>query len=220
LLHATHTIHQSLPVLGINRGSLGFLTDILPDNLEKIASILQGNYRIEERFLLTATVNYEDKPNATDNALNEVALIPDAFPHMSEFEIRINDEFVTHLNADGLIVATPTGSTAYALSAGGPILHPALDAIVLVSMFPHSLTSRPIVIDAKNKLTLLVAPKNTKAVPRLSCDGRTCIDLPQKSHVCIQKNSKPLHLIHPADYNYYQTLRSKLHWGKQPTRRK
>ncbi len=215
LLHAAHAIvNQTIPVLGINRGSLGFLTDILPTELEKVKSILEGKYILEKRFLLTSNVKLDNKLIGKDNALNEVALLPDAKPHMIEFEIYIDNQFVCSQDSDGLIIATPTGSTAYALSGGGPILHPQLDAIVLVPMFPHTLSSRPIVVEGNCEITIIVSPNNLTS-PRLSCDGREALSAPGGCHIKIQKNSKPLHLIHPVDYHYYKALRSKLHWGKK-----
>ncbi len=215
LLNATHAVvNDEIPVLGINRGSLGFLTDILPTELEKITDILQGKYTIEKRFLLTASIELDGKKLGQDDALNEIALIPDIVPHMLEFEIYIDNQFVCSQNSDGLIIATPTGSTAYALSGGGPILHPQLDAIVLVSMFPHTLSSRPIVIEGNQRINIIVSPNN-KTSPRLTYDGQAYINAPPSSHITIQKKSKLLNLIHPLDYNYYETLRSKLHWGKK-----
>lgn len=215
LLHAAHSIiHDEIPVLGINRGRLGFLTDILPTQLAKIKSILEGEYRLEERFLITATVEYQGKILGQNDALNEVALIPDSTPHMNEFEIYIDDQFVCSQDSDGVIIATPTGSTAYALSGGGPILHPQLDAIVIVPMFPHTLSVRPIVIEGNRRITLIISPKNS-ATPRLTCDGQNFISTPAGSHIHIQKKPQRLHLIHPIDYDYYETLRSKLYWGRK-----
>lgn len=215
LLHAAHiAVNQDLPVLGINRGSLGFLTDILPAELGKIKAILAGEYRVEKRFLLTTSIDIHGSHIGQDDALNEVAIIPDAIPHMIEFEIYIDDQFVCSQNSDGLIVATPTGSTAYALSGGGPILHPQLDAIVLVPMFPHSLSSRPIVVEGNRRINVILSPNNITS-PRLSCDGRAYINTPAGSHIMIRKKPHQLHLIHPVNYNYYETLRSKLHWGKK-----
>lgn len=213
LLHAAHTVvNEELPVLGVNRGRLGFLTDIHPTELEKIKTILDGDYILEKRFLLTATVELHGKMLGQSDALNEVALIPDLVPHMNEFEIYIDDKFVCSQDSDGVIVATPTGSTAYALSGGGPILHPQLDAIVIVPMFPHTLSIRPIVIAGNHRITIVITPNNT-ATPRLTCDGQAVINTPPGSHINIQKKAKQLHLIHPLDYDYYETLRSKLHWG-------
>ncbi len=215
LLHAAHiAVNQDLPVLGINRGSLGFLTDILPTELNRIEAVLRGEYTIEKRFLLTTSIEIHGNNIGQDDALNEVAIIPDAIPHMIEFEIYIDDQFVCSQNSDGLIIATPTGSTAYALSGGGPILHPQLDAIVLVPMFPHSLNSRPIVVEGNRRINVIISPNNITS-PRVSCDGRAYINTPAGSHVTIRKKPHQLHIIHPTDYNYYEALRSKLHWGKK-----
>jgi NAD+ kinase len=215
LLSAAHAVvNNETPLLGINRGSLGFLTDIHPTELKKIDAILHGEYVLEKRFLLTATIDLHDQRIGQDNALNEVALIPNMVPHILEFEIYIDDKFVCSQNSDGLIVATPTGSTAYALSGGGPILHPQLDAIVLVPMFPHTLSSRPIVVEGNQRINIIVSPNNTTS-PRLTCDGQAYINAPAGCNIAIHKKAQSLHLIHPLDYNYYETLRSKLHWGKK-----
>lgn len=215
LLNAAHSvIDYEVPVLGVNRGRLGFLTDILPTELHKIKPILNGEYILEKRFLLTAKVEYKGKILGKSNALNEVALIPDTVPHMNEFEIYIDDKFAFSQDSDGVIIATPTGSTAYALSGGGPILHPQLDATVIVPMFPHTLSIRPIVIESNHRMTIIISPNNT-ATPRLSCDGQAFISTPPGSRIEIQKKQQRLHLIHPTDYDYFETLRSKLHWGRK-----
>jgi NAD+ kinase len=215
LISAAHSVIASgTPVLGINRGKLGFLTDILPTQLHKIKAILNGGYTLEKRFLLSAEVEVNGKALGSDNALNEVALIPDSTPHMLEFEIYVDDQFVCSQNSDGLIVATPTGSTAYALSGGGPILHPQLDALVLVPMFPHTLSSRPIVVDGNSRINLIISPNNPSDA-RLTCDGQDYINTPAGSRITIHKKKLSLNLIHPLDYNYYEALRSKLHWGKK-----
>ena len=220
LLSAAHTVvNNGTPVLGINRGSLGFLTDILPTELNKIESIFAGKYSIEKRFLLTASVEANDEFLGHDDALNEIALIPNMTPHMLEFEIYIDDQFVCSQNSDGLIIATPTGSTAYALSGGGPILHPGLDAMVLVPMFPHSLNHRPIVVEGNKRINIIVSEKNSTS-PRITCDGQAYLNAPAGSIITVQKKAEPLNLIHPLDYNYYKVLRSKLHWGKKLTYRK
>jgi NAD+ kinase len=213
LLHAAHTvINDEIPVLGVNRGRLGFLTDIHPTELEKIKTILDGKYMLEKRFLLQATTVHQGKTLGVSNALNEVALLPASVPHMNEFEIYIDDNFVCSQDSDGMIIATPTGSTAYALSGGGPIIHPNLDAMVMVPMYPHTLSMRPIVIDGNHKVTIVITPNNT-TTPRLTCDSQDFINVPPGSHINIEKKKQRLHLIHPLDYDYYETLRSKLHWG-------
>lgn len=215
LLRAAHTaVNDQVPVLGVNRGRLGFLTDINPNQLEKIKNILAGEYTLEKRFLLSANVFLDGQLLGTSDALNEAAIIPDLVPHMNTFEIYINDEFVLSQDSDGVIIASPTGSTAYALSGGGPILHPDLNAVVIVPMFPHTLSIRPIVIDGNQQIKIIISRKNS-ATPRLTCDGQAIINTPPGSEIIIQKKSLPLQLIHPLDYNYYETLRSKLHWGKK-----
>jgi NAD+ kinase len=215
LLHAAHSVvHDEIPVLGVNRGRLGFLTDINPAGLHKIKSILEGDYILEKRFLLQTSVELHGKVLGEGAALNEVALIPDSMPHMTEFETYIDDRFLCSQDSDGLIVATPTGSTAYALSGGGPILHPQLDAIVMVPMFPHTLSIRPIVIEGNHRITIIITPNNT-TTPRLTCDSQTFTQAPPGSHITIYKKPQQLHLIHPIDYDYYETLRSKLHWGRK-----
>lgn len=215
LLQAVHAVVKNeIPVLGINRGRLGFLTDILPDQLEKIGPILEGEYLLEKRFLLTARVELHNKLLGQSDALNEVALIPASVPHMSEFEIYIDNQFLCSQDSDGLIVATPTGSTAYALSGGGPILHPQLNAMVIVPMFPHTLSIRPIVIEGNSEIKIVITPNNT-TTPRITCDSQEFINTPPGSHIIIRKKQEQLHLIHPNNYDYYEALRSKLHWGRK-----
>lgn len=215
LLHAAHAVvRDEIPVLGINRGRLGFLTDIHPTEFEKIRAILNGDYLLEKRFLLSASIDFHGQDLGTSIALNEVAIIPDTIPHMNEFEIFIDDKFVCSQTADGIIIATPTGSTAYALSGGGPILHPSLDAVVIVPMFPHTLSMRPIVIEGNQRIKIVVTPNN-QYPPRLTCDSQGYVDIQPGSHITIQKQPQRLHLIHPVNYDYYETLRSKLHWGQK-----
>ncbi len=172
LINAAHAVvNKEIPVLGINRGSLGFLTDIHPTELEKIKAILEGHYILEKRFLLTTVIEANGTKIGQDDALNEVALIPDTIPHMIEFEIYVDDQFVCSQASDGLIIATPTGSTAYALSCGGPILTPGLDAIALVPICAHTLSSRPIVVEGSRRIRIVVPPHNTTS-PRISCDAK------------------------------------------------
>ena len=218
LLNAAHiALPYNLPVLGINRGRLGFLTDIHPDELHKISNILDGDYKSEERFLLQAELRLKNKVIHDDIALNDVVLLPGDLAHMITFEIHIDERFVCNQSADGLIVASPTGSTAYALSGGGPILHPQLDAIVLVSMFPHTLSTRPIVVSGDSHIEVVVFPSNETS-PYVSFDGKTRVSLPPGGRIHIKKKAEPLQLIHPKDYSYYATLREKLGWEKHFTR--
>lgn len=218
LLNAARVVVDSgTPVLGINRGRLGFLTDVRPTELtKKINEILDGHYLEESRFLLTTHILDGTQTTFQDDALNDVVLTPGArLGHMIEFEIYINERFVCHQRADGLIVATPTGSTAYALSGGGPILHPHLNAIVLVPMFPHTLSSRPIVISGDCQIDIAIA-KTNETSPQMSCDGRERVSVNPGDHIFIRKKSKELRLIHPTDYHYFETLRNKLSWETKP----
>jgi len=210
LAAARSLINSGTPLLGINRGKLGFLTDISPDELRvKITEILAGHYYIEERFLLTAAIEHEQKIIAQKDALNDVVLLPGS-PHMIDFAIYVNQQLMCTQRADGQIIATPTGSTAYALSGGGPILHPQLDAIALVPMFPHNLSSRPVVIPAESVIEMVINPHS--ALPVLSCDGQERLEIPSGARIKITKKSQKLCLVHPLDYDYFKTLRSKLHW--------
>jgi NAD+ kinase len=206
LLNAAHcALPNNIPVLGINRGRLGFLTDIHPTELHKISDVLKGKYQPETRFLLTAESN-----KSLGIALNDVVLSPgDA--QLIEFDIFINNQFVCQQRADGLIIATPTGSTAYALSGGGPILYPNLNAIVLVPMFPHTLSNRPIVVDGDAKIELVIHPENISA-PFISCDGQHRTPLSPGAKITIKKHPQSLQLIHPENYDYFTTLREKLGW--------
>jgi NAD+ kinase len=209
LLNASHVAAPNdIPVLGINRGTLGFLTDIRPDEINSIGEILRGNYIEESRFLLSTII---DASTEEKLALNDVVLLPSEVNHMIEFAVYIDDQFVCLHRADGLIVSTPTGSTAHALSGGGPILHPNLNAIVLQPMFPHTLTSRPIVVSGESQIKIIPTKKD-HAGQNISCDGQKLIPVRIGGEINIKKYTKQLRLIHLPSYNYYGTLRGKLHW--------
>ncbi len=212
LLHvARKTVKQNLPILGINRGNLGFLTDICPDEIEtRLAAILDGQYHEEMRFLLEAHIT--DQPEKYCTAVNEIVIASKTVAKMIHFDIYVNEQFMCHHKADGLMISTPTGSTAYSLSGGGPILHPHLNAIVLMPMFPHTLTSRPIVIDADKNLSITITKEN-EIMGYVSGDSDACIAIEANHSVTISKMKEQLRLIHPVDYNYFETLRSKFHWG-------
>ncbi|WP_278620169.1 NAD(+) kinase [Ectopseudomonas oleovorans] len=206
---------HKVPVLGINRGSLGFLTDIRPDELElKVAQVLEGQYLTENRFLLETEVRRQGEAIGQGDALNDVVLHPGKSTRMIEFELYIDGQFVCSQKADGLIVATPTGSTAYALSAGGPIMHPKLDAIVVVPMYPHTLSSRPIVVDGHSELKVVVSPDMT-IYPQVSCDGQNHFTCAPGDTLHVAKKAQKLRLIHPLDHNYYEVCRTKLGWGSR-----
>ena len=215
---ASSLADHDLPVTGINRGTLGFLTDILPGDIEStLQPILDGEFKIESRFLLDLSIGAGEQ-RQLGSALNDIVLHPGKAVQMIEFELYIDNEFVYNQASDGLIVATPTGSTAYAMSAGGPIMHPRLDAMVLVPINPHSLSSRPIVIEGNRELTLVVGDRHN-ILPQLSCDGSMSHSCSPGDRVTIRKKQKELKILHPADYDYYETCRSKLGWSHRPTNR-
>ena len=208
---------DQVPVIGINRGRLGFLTDILPDELEEgITAVLDGRYSVDSRFLLDVVVRPHFAKNSEDqhlgSALNDVVLHPGKAAQMIKFELYVDGKFVYSLDSDGLIVATPTGSTAYALSAGGPIMHPSLNAVVLVPMYPHSLGNRPIVVDGDSEIRIVVSPQEILQ-PQVSCDGQVLYTATAGDEIIVSKKDVPLKLIHPPEHTFYQACRSKLGWG-------
>ncbi|CAM3958582.1 NAD(+) kinase [Pseudoalteromonas byunsanensis] len=202
-------------VIGVNRGNLGFLTDLNPDGFEaSLEEVLRGEFISESRFLLEVEVYRHAELKSANLAVNEAVLHADKVAHMIEFEAFINGEFVFSQRSDGLIVSTPTGSTAYSLSGGGPILTPQLNAMALVPMFPHTLSSRPLVVDANNEIRLKLSLENTDSL-QVSCDSHVVLALLPGDEVVIKKADKALRLIHPKSYSYYNVLRQKLNWGSR-----
>lgn len=202
-----------VPVLGVNRGRLGFLTDVSPDEIEaRVGEVLDGEYRIEKRFLLDATVKHNGEPIGVADALNDVVVNSGTSAKMIEYELYIEGEFVYRQRSDGLIVSTPTGSTAYSLSGGGPIMHPRLDAIVLVPMFPHTLSARPIVVDGNSEIKLVITHSNQAPVP-VTCDGQVNLTAQPGDAVYVTKKPHKLKLIHPLNHSFYASCRDKLGWG-------
>ncbi|MCF6435134.1 MULTISPECIES: NAD(+) kinase [Pseudoalteromonas] len=202
-------------VIGVNRGNLGFLTDLNPDGFEaSLEEVLRGEFISESRFLLEVEVYRHAELKSANLAVNEAVLHADKVAHMIEFEAFINGEFVFSQRSDGLIVSTPTGSTAYSLSGGGPILTPQLNAMALVPMFPHTLSSRPLVVDANNEIRLKLSLENTDSL-QVSCDSHVVLAVLPGDEVVIKKAEKSLRLIHPKSYSYYNVLRQKLNWGSR-----
>lgn len=204
---------HNVPVLGVNRGRLGFLTDISPEDIEaRVGAVLDGDYARERRFLLDVEVTRGGNIIGRADALNDVVVNSGTSARMIEFDLFIDDTFVYRQRADGLIIATPTGSTAYALSGGGPIMHPALDAIVVVPMFPQTLSSRPIVVDGNSRIRLDI-PQETRIHPPVTCDGQVNITAHPGDSVHIHKKPEELILIHPPGHSFYASCRDKLRWG-------
>ncbi|MFD2632494.1 NAD(+) kinase [Idiomarina piscisalsi] len=205
---------HDIGVIGVNRGNLGFLTDLDPDEvMTHLLNVLEGEYRVEKRFLLSAEVISNGSPAGAGRAINEIVLHSDKVAHMIEFELYIDDHFVFSQRSDGLICATPTGSTAYSLSGGGPILHPNLNAMTLVPMFPHTLSSRPIVVDGESDIRLRAAYDND--LLQISCDGHVRMAVHPGDDIVLKKHDHTLKMIHPVDHNYYHVLRNKLGWGSR-----
>lgn len=206
---------QSVPVLGINRGGLGFLTDISPEEIEeKVAEVLAGKYIVEPRFLLDTLIKRNGEPISQGSAFNDIVVSSGETARMMSFELEIEGQFVYSQRSDGLIVSTPTGSTAYSLSAGGPIMHPKLDALCLVPMFPHSLNARPIMVDGNAEIKIRIS-EDTTTVPTVTCDGHLNLKARPGDVVYIYKKSHKLKLIHPLDHSFYSACRDKLGWGNK-----
>ncbi|MFD2166239.1 NAD(+) kinase [Thalassotalea euphylliae] len=202
-------------VIGVNRGNLGFLTDLPPqDVIPPLEAILRGESRSEQRFIIEAEVYRHGKLKSSNAAVNEAVLHAGKVANMIEFEVYIDNSFMFSQRSDGLIVSTPTGSTAYSMSAGGPILTPTLNALSLVPMFPHTLTSRPIVVDGDSEIKLVLANENYENL-QVSCDGHVILAVMPGDQVIIKKSPYTLRLIHPLDHNYFNVLRTKLSWGNK-----
>lgn len=216
LLGAARLLAQfDVPLLGVNRGRLGFLTDIKPREIEgKIGAILDGEYLLEQRFMLEATLSRNGVAIGDSQAVNDVVVGSGPSARMIEYELFVEGQFVYSQSSDGVIVSTPTGSTAYALSGGGPIMHPKVDAIVLVPMFPHTLSSRPIVVDANSEIRIVIGVNNPTQ-PQLSCDGQVNFRAAPGDSVIVRKRADEIKLIHPLEHNYYAACRDKLGWGSR-----
>jgi NAD+ kinase len=214
LLSAARTLAKyDTPVLGVNRGRLGFLTDITPDEIARqVPAVLDGHFKRESRFLLDADVHRGERVVGRADALNDVVVNSGTSAQMIEFELYINDSFVYRQRADGLIVSTPTGSTAYSLSGGGPIMHPTLDAIVLVPMFPHALSSRPIVVDGNSEIRVDILARN-RIHPPVTCDGQVNMTARPGDSVHVRKKTHRLTLLHPLGHSFYASCRDKLRWS-------
>jgi NAD+ kinase len=201
---------HDIPLVGVNLGRLGFLVDISPGQVSAaLAEILDGNYREDRRCLLNARVG----PDHHALALNDVVLHKWNTARMIEFETWIDGRFVDRQRSDGLIISTPTGSTAYALSGGGPLLEPSLDAIALVPIAPHRLSNRPIVIHGDATIEIRVCERTDPSQVRITCDGQEGLKPAPGERIVICKHDHSVRLFHPADHDHFQLLRAKLGWG-------
>jgi NAD+ kinase len=214
LLYAARLVAGSgIPLLGINRGRLGFLTDVMPqDMFQSVDAVLEGRYERDHRPLLEARLS-GPRDTRSQLALNDVVLAKWETGRILDFETRIDGRFVNSHGADGLVVATGTGSTAYALSCGGPIVDPALDVLVVVPICPHTLADRPIVVSGRSTISVLLHDRyDTRA--QITCDGAVFGDMQPGEQLEIRPSEHRITLLHPPGYDYFRLLRSKLHWGR------
>lgn len=204
---------HDVPLVGVNLGRLGFLVDIKPEQvLTKVEEIVSGKFTEEERFLLRAKIVRDGDVIREQTAVNEVVVHRWITTSMIEIDTSINGVFLNSQRSDGLIVSTPTGSTAYALAGGGPILHPSLNAVVLVPINPHTLTNRPIVIDGESEVEIAFSQKR-QIHAQVTCDNISMPDVLISDRIRINKEPKPVKILHPCDYDYFEILRAKLHWS-------
>jgi len=203
----------NIPLIGINLGRLGFLVDISPAELEtKLNAILQGHYRKEIRFLLRTKIIRDAQVIHEETAVNEVVVHRWVTPSMIELKTSIDGVFLNSQRSDGLIISTPTGSTAYSLSAGGPIIHPALDALLLVPLNPHTLSNRPIVINASSEIEISFI-KTNEVNAQVTCDHLAIPGVLISDTILIKKDPNPIIILHPENHDFFHTLRDKLHWS-------
>jgi NAD+ kinase len=210
---ARHVPRRGVPLLGINRGRLGFLTDISPEHmLEAVDAILAGDYLEERRLMLSAQIG-DGSSHPKLVALNDVVLQKGETGRMLDFVTTVDGSYVNAHRGDGLIVATPTGSTAYALSCGGPIIQPNVDALVMVPICPHTLSDRPLVLKLTSSIEVRV-DTGVGSAAHVVCDGEDLGRIASGDILRIGLADESVTLLHPRDYNYYELLRSKLNWGR------
>jgi NAD+ kinase len=213
MLNIARTLSQhGIPLIGVNQGRLGFLTDLTIDTmLESVGAMLDGKFVEEERMLLAASVMRENTEVYRGWAFNEVVVHRNYTSSMIECEVRIDGEYVYNQRADGLIVTTPTGSTAYSMSAGGPILYPTLEVFALVPICPHTLSNRPLVVKSSSLIEIFT--HRTSDI-HIRFDSHTNYDLQEHDKIVISRHPAPVCLLHPVGHSYYHTLREKLLWNQ------
>ncbi|MFB0934338.1 MAG: NAD kinase [Propionivibrio sp.] len=211
---ARHLAGYRVPMVGVNQGRLGFMTDIArADMLTCIDDLLAGKFTAENRMLLSGEITRDGRIIASNLALNEIVVDKGAIGRLIDFDLYVDGEFLYNLRSDGLIVSTPTGSTAYSLSANGPILHPQVTGIALVPLCPHSLTNRPVLVGDRNEIEIRIVRADDS---RVHFDGQVTFDLKPGDAVRIRRSEDSVCLLHPPGYSYFAMLREKLHWSRQP----
>ncbi len=207
---------RDIPILGVNFGSLGFLTEITrPELLEALAEVVEGRAQLDERMMLQATTARGGRVMGDTVVLNDVVFTRTAISRIIDLEVWVGDQFVTYVKADGLIVASPTGSTAYNLAAGGPIVHPAMEAFIITPIAPHTLSNRPIVVPATRDVRVVVSPDNGGAEVYVTFDGQTGAPLAAGDEVTIRRAPRAVKLVRATARTYFEVLRQKLKWGER-----
>jgi NAD+ kinase len=207
---------RDVPILAVNFGSLGFLTETTrPEIFQSLDAVINNRATHDLRMMLRATATHDAQTTLSHMALNDVVFTRTALSRMIELSVSVGDQFVTAVKADGLIVATPTGSTAYNLAAGGPIVHPSMDALVLTPIAPHMLTNRPIVIPTEREVRVRSTSSNAGDEVYVTVDGQTGFGLQEGDEIVIAKSDRPLRLIRSTTRSYFEVLRQKLKWNER-----
>lgn len=213
LLHAARALVQyDVPLIGVNRGRLGFLTDVCPyENLHQLNCIIEGKHVRDPRLMLCVEVERDGEIVFTNSAFNDMVIRNTEMLRIIDFEVYVNGSFVNHQRADGIIASTPSGSTAYSLSNGGPIVNPSLQSIILQPICPHTLSSRAIVVSEDSQIEIIICDKDD-ADAQVVCDGQVYHSISSDDIIRVRQTEKPITLLHPEDYDYYEILRAKLNW--------
>ncbi len=212
LTAARALLDSNIPLLGINLGRLGFLADLpIVDFEQHLLDVLDGKYSVEKRFFIQGEFQLQGKEVSKNIALNDIIIHSHKSLSMIEYEVYSNGDLIHKQRADGVIVTTPTGSTAYALSGGGPIMHPSLETLAIVPICPHTLSNRPIVLPADQKIEICLSNDETPA--QVNYDGQSGEVMTARNRVLIHRYPQPLTLLHPQNYDYFEILRAKLYWS-------
>ena len=207
-------VDDNVPILGVNLGHLGFLVDLAVECMtEAVGEILEGKYIKEKRALLSCQVERGDEVLSKHLAFNEAVIHRNHTPRMLDFDLYVDGDFVNNQRSDGIIIATPTGSTAYSLSSGGPIVHPSVNAISLVSICPHTMSHRPVVLHGESEVLIHVLDSVERAT--VSFDGQSTMPNQSGDKLRVKQHENFIHLIHPKRYDYFKIIRTKLHWGRK-----
>ncbi|HEY6842692.1 MAG TPA: NAD(+)/NADH kinase [Thermoanaerobaculia bacterium] len=213
LLSVARYAPKNVPILGVNMGTLGFLTEVRVEEFPALLeSVLSGKFSVEERVTFDVIVEGQQREKRTYRVLNDATINKSALARIVEMKVNVSGFFVSTFRADGLIVATPTGSTAYNLSAGGPIVYPTMGAVIITPICPHMLTNRPIVLPDKLDIEIGIVTKNQEIF--LTLDGQEGLPIGERDRVCVKKSDQTISFVESPNKNYFDVLRNKLKWGE------